>query len=213
MSVLRTLAVTATAVVVTIPIAGATAAHAGSTHHQARGHHAAAGAKASTPIIVLKSGTTRLTLDKGTAGALTANGVAVAPVSEAKASAAGISFPIQGGRINGKSLGGTITHSGGLKFTAGGKSLTIRDFTVSTTKGTLTAWVDEVGARIPVLNLKLGKAKVKLTAKHLTVSGIQATLQKGAAQALNGFFSTNLFKGGLPIGKVVVNASVTVLHH
>ena len=67
--------------------------------------------------------------------------------------------------INAKTLGGTITHSGGLTFAAGGKSLTIRDFEVSTTKKTLTAWVDEVGARIPVLNLKLGKAKVKANAR------------------------------------------------
>ena len=59
-----------------------------------------------------------------------------------------------------------------------------------------------MGARIPVLNLKLGKAKVKATAKHLTVKGIRATLQKGAAQALNGYFSTSLFKGGLAVGKV-----------
>jgi hypothetical protein len=209
MSVLRTLAVTATAVVVTIPIAGATAAQAGSTHHQAR---PAAAAKAGPTYLVLTGGKTRLTLDKKTAAALTANGVTVAPVSEAKATAAGISFPIQGGLINARTLAGTITHSGGLVFTAGGKSLTIRDFKVSTGKKTLTAWVDEVGARIPVLNLKLGKAKVKATAKHLTVSNISATLQKGAAQALNGFFSTTLFTGGLPVGKVLVSASSKVLH-
>lgn len=209
MSVLRTLAVTATAVVVTIPIAGATAAQAGSTHHQAR---PAAAAKAGPTYLVLTGGKTRLTLDKKTAAALTANGVTVAPVSEAKAAAAGISFPIQGGLINARTLAGTITHSGGLVFTAGGKSLTIRDFKVSTGKKTLTAWVDEVGARIPVLNLKLGKAKVKATAKHLTVSNISATLQKGAAQALNGFFSTTLFTGGLPVGKVLVSASSKVLH-
>ncbi len=211
MSVLRTLAVTATAVVVTIPIAGATAAQAGSTHHQARAHHAAA-AKASTTYIALTGGKTRLTLDKNTAAALTANGVTVAPVSEAKANAAGISFPIQGGLINARTLAGKITHSGGLVFSAGGKSLTIRDFEVSTGKKTLTAWVDEVGARIPVLNLKLGKAKVKATARHLTVSNISATLQKGAAQALNGYFATTLFTGGLPVGKVLVSASSKVLH-
>ena len=63
-----------------------------------------------------------------------------------------------------------------------------------------------------MLNLKLGKAKVKATAKSLTVKGIRATLQKGAAQALNGYFSTTLFTGGLPVGKVQVSASAKVLH-
>ncbi len=210
MSVLRTFAVAATAVVVTVPIAGATAAQAGGTHH-ASAHHATAD-KGGAKYIVLTGGKTTLALDKKTAAALTSNGVTVAPVSEAKAGKAGISFPIQGGLINAKTLGGNITHSGGLVFTAGGKSLTIRDFTVSTTKKTLTAWVDEVGARIPVLNLKLGKAKVKATAKHLTVSNIHVTLQKGAAQALNGYFATSLVKGGLPVGKVTVSAAAKVLH-
>lgn len=211
MSVLRTFAVAATAVVVTVPIAGATAAQAGGTHHASSAHHATADKRGAT-YIVLTGGRTTLALDKKTAAALTSNGVTVAPVSEAKAGKAGISFPIQGGLINAKTLGGNITHSGGLVFTAGGKSLTIRDFTVSTTKKTLTAWVDEVGARIPVLNLKLGKAKVKATAKHLTVSNIHVTLQKGAAQALNGYFATSLFKGGLPVGKVTVSAAAKVLH-
>ena len=210
MSVLRTFAVAATAVVVTVPIAGATAAQAGSTH-QASAHHATADQRGAT-FIALTGGKTTLTLDKNTAAALTGAGVAVSPVSEAKAGAAGILFPIQGGLINAKTLAGTITHSGGLKFTAGGKSLTIRDFTVSTSKKTLTAWVDEVGARIAVLNVKLGKAKVKLTAKHLTISRIQTTLTKGAADALNGYFATSLFAGGLPVGKVVVSASSKVLH-
>ena len=212
MSVRRTATVAATAALtVALSVAGPMSAQAGSTHHQARGHHATS-AKSGATFIALTGGKTSLALDANTAAALTTNGVTVAPVSEAKATKAGISFPIQGGLINAKTLGGNITHSGGLVFTAGGKSLTIRDFEVSTSKKTLTAWVDEVGARIPVLNLNLGKAKVKATAKHLRVSGIQATLQKGAAQALNGFFATSLFSGGLPVGKVVVSASAKVLH-
>ncbi len=212
MSVVRTFAVAATAAVVTIPLAGATAAQAGSTHRPSTAHHATADKRGAT-YLVLTGGRTTLALDKKTAGALSSNGVTVTPASEAKAGKAGISFPIQGGLINAKTLAGNITHSGGLTFAAGGKSLTIRDFEVSTTKKALTAWVDEAGARIPVLNLKLGKAKVKATAKHLMVTGIRATLQKGAAQALNGYFSTNLFTGGLAVGKVQVSASVKVLHH
>lgn len=209
MSVLRTLAIAATAVVVTVPIAGATAAQAGTAHHQASAHHAA---KKGATYLALTGGATRLTLDKNTAAALADNSVSVAPVAEAKAGKKGISFPIQGGLLNAKTLSGSITHCGGLVFTAGGKSLTIRDFEVTPSKKTLTAWVDEVGARIPVLNLQLGKAKIKATSKHLTVSGIQTTLKKGAAQALDGYFSTQLFTGGLPVGKVLVSASAKVLH-
>ena len=67
--------------------------------------------------------------------------------------------------------------------------MTIRDFEVSTTKKSLTAWVDEVGARIPVLNLKLhGRGQGHRQAPD-GQEAVTATLQKGAAQALNGYFS------------------------
>jgi len=211
MSVRRTATAAATAALaVALSVAGTSAAQAGATHQPAAAHHAAADKGAT--YLALTGGKTTLALDKNTAAALTSNGVTVAPVAEAKAGKKGISFPIQGGLLNAKTLAGSITHSGGLVFTAGGKSLTIRDFEVTPSKKVLTAWVDEVGARIPVLNLKLGKAKIKATAKHLTVSGIRTTLQKGAAQALNGYFSTSLFTGGLAVGKVTVSASSVVLH-
>ena len=203
MSVRRTaLAAATTALGVTLSVAGISAAQAGSTHQTAITHQVTADRSGAT-YLALTGGRTRLTLNPGTASA---------PASEAKAGSAGIAFPIQGGLINARTLAGKITHSGGLTFTAGGKSLTIRDFTVSTTKKTLTAWVDELGARVSVLDLRLGKAKVTATSKHVTITGIKVTLQQGVADALNGYFSTTLFSGGLPIGTVQVSAGIRVLH-
>jgi hypothetical protein len=63
-----------------------------------------------------------------------------------------------------------------------------------------------------VLDLRLGKAKVTATSKHVTITGIKVTLQQGVADALNGYFSTTLFSGGLPIGTVQVSAGIRVLH-
>jgi hypothetical protein len=203
MSVRRTaLAAATTALGVTLSVAGISAAQAGSTHQTAITHQVTADRSGAT-YLALTGGRTRLTLNPGTASALTTAGVTVAPASEAKAGSAGIAFPIQGGLINARTLAGKITHSGGLTFTAGGKSLTIRDFTVSTTKKTLTAWVDELGALVSVLDA---------TSKHVTITGIKVTLQQGVADALNGYFSTTLFSGGLPIGTVQVSAGIRVLH-
>lgn len=211
MSVRRTaLAAATTALGVALSVAGTSAAQAGSTHHSAAAHHTTA--RAGATYLALTGGKTTLALNPGTASALTGAGVTVAPAAEAKAGSAGISFPIQGGLINAKTHGGRITHSGGLTFTAGGKSLTIRDFTVNTSKKVLSAWVDELGARVAVLDVNLSKAKVTATSKRLTITNVRTTLKQGVADALNGYFSTSLFTGGLKIGTVTVSAPIKVLH-
>ena len=166
----------------------------------------------TSPRLVASGGVTMLALDAGTAKALTANSIKVAPASEARVVASGIAFPIQGGVLNPATLAGSLTHDGGLTFTAGGKSLTIRDFTVSTTTGRLSAYVDEVGARINVLDLSLAKAKVVASTGKLGVSGVVATLDATAAKALDGYFGTSLFTKGLAIGTVRVGAKVGVVY-
>ena len=171
----------------------------------------ATSARAGATYVVLKGGATTLRLNPGTAKVLTDNGISVAPASEARVRSTGIAFPIQGGLLNSKTLAGKVKHSGGLTFSAGGKDLTIRDFTINTAKKTLSAYVDEAGARIPVLNLNLAKAQVKVTKKHLTVSNVKAKLTSGAASALNSYYSTSLFKGGLKIGTATMSASSKIL--
>lgn len=167
--------------------------------------------RSSASYVVLKGGATTLSIDAGTAKVLTDNGISVAPASEARVKSTGIAFPIQGGLLNAKTLAGKVTHSGGLTFSAGGKDLTIRDFTINTAKKTLSAYVDQAGARIPVLDLNLAKAKVKVTAKHLTVSNVRAKLTSGAAAALNSYYGTSLFQGGLKIGTATISASSKIL--
>ena len=173
--------------------------------------HATTSDRAGATYVVLKGGKTTLALNPGTAKVLSDNGISVAPASEARVTSAGIAFPIQGGLINAKTLAGKVTHSGGLTFSAGGKDLTIRDFTINTAKKSLTAFVDQVGARVPVLDLNLNKAKVQVTKKHLTVSNVKAKLTSGAAAALNSYYSTSLFQGGLKIGTATVSASSKIL--
>ncbi|HEX3296292.1 MAG TPA: HtaA domain-containing protein [Nocardioides sp.] len=168
-------------------------------------------ARAGATYVVLKGGATTLRLNPGTAKVLTDNGISVAPASEARVRSTGIAFPIQGGLLNSKTLAGKVKHNGGLTFSAGGKDLTIRDFTINTAKKTLSAYVDEAGARIPVLNLNLAKAQVKVTKKHLNVSNVKAKLTSGAASALNSYYSTSLFKGGLKIGTATMSASSKIL--
>lgn len=182
----------------------AAAAHPSTAAHPVSKHHPA-------KLIVFTGGVTTLKLASATASALSSHGVSVAPASEAKVVSSGIAFPIQGGLINAKSLAGSITHDGGLTFTAGGKTLTIRDFTVNTVTGSLTGYADQAAARIKILDLSLRKAKVAASRHTLAVSNITATLDAAAAKALNQYFSTTLFSKGLPIGTVRVSAKTREL--
>jgi hypothetical protein len=177
----------------------AATAHPAAAAHPVSKHHPAT-------LIVFTGGVTMLKLAPATASALSSHGVSVAPASEARVVSSGIAFPIQGGLINAKSLAGSITHDGGLTFTAGGKTLIIRDFTVNTATGTLSAYADQAAARIKVLDLSLRKAKIAARRHTLVVSNITATLDAAAAKALNQYFSTTLFSKGLAIGTVRMSA-------
>jgi len=206
MSIRTTLALTATAAIAAASIAITAPGSAVASGH---GHGAARG---GSTFVALKGGATTLRLNPGTAQALSDNGISVTPASEARAKNGGIAFPVQGGLLNAKTLAGKVTHSGGLTFSAGGKDLTIRDFTINTKKKQLMAYVDEVGATVPVLNLNLAKAKVTVGKKHLTVSNVKGRLTGVAAGALNTYYSTSLFKGGLKIGTATLKASIKILH-
>ena len=72
------------------------------THPCGRGGRRAArgGARARTPRSSLSGGTTRLTLDSGTAAALGSLGVKVAPTGPATAQGRHVRFPISGGAID-----------------------------------------------------------------------------------------------------------------
>lgn len=187
-----------------------TAALAGTAGPASHARPAAHAAKAST-YIVPTGGVTMLKIAKSTASVLTSNGISVTLASEARNTDSGIAFPIQGGLINAKTLAGRITHAGGLTFRAGGKSLTVRDFTINTKKATLSGYVDEARARVLVLDLNFAKASIKATSKTLSVRNVGATLDKQAAGELNGYFGTSLFKGGLPIGTARVSATIAVV--
>ena len=97
---------------------------------------------------------------------------------------------------------GPFEHNGGIRFRAGGTSVSLRNFTYTIgRRSTLSAQVGS--SRLTILNLNLGKAEVggdgPLTK---TASGIRATLTAGAARALNRAFRTRLFRAGLKLGTV-----------
>ncbi len=161
--------------------------------------------EAASQQLDLNGETTVLVLDAGTAKVLTDNKVKVAPVDPAAPDGDGIGFPITGGTVDSESLAGTIEHSGGLRFSAGGTDLDVTDFVVDTEAGTLTATAG--GADVPLLALDLSGLQRTEEGGAIVASGIKATLTPEAATALNDTFKVKLFEQGLAIGDVTVRAT------
>jgi Htaa len=161
--------------------------------------------EAASQQLDLNGETTVLVLDAGTAKVLTDNKVEVAPVDPAAPEGDGIGFPITGGSVDSESLAGTIEHSGGLRFSAGGTDLDVTDFVVDTEAGALTATAG--GADVPLLALDLSGLQRTEEGGAIVASGIKATLTPEAATALNDTFKVQLFEQGLAIGDVTVRAT------
>jgi Htaa len=168
-----------------------------------------AAAPAGAAKVKFAGGETSLALDPGAAALLTGAGIAPAPVDPATAKADGsLAFPITGGRVDDETLGGKIKHSGGIRLSSSSATVELTDFVINTKKSELTATVG--GSRVAILALDLENAKVKVNGKRGTVkvSGVDATLTKAAADALNAAFSTTAFSEGAKLGVATVKAKL-----
>ena len=154
----------------------------------------------------IDGGSTSLTVATGTLTVLTDNGVKVTPIKGASAKGRTFTFPITEGDVDATTLAGTIEHSGGLQFAAGGKKLRVQDFVIDTRASVLTARVSGTKTRIPLLHLNLKNAHITKGKTQIVVSDVHATLSGTAAAALNKTFGVSLFKKGLAIGTAKVTA-------
>ncbi len=153
-----------------------------------------AAAPAAQAEVGLSGGSTQLTLDKGTAKALGSLGVKVAPTGPARAKGRKVTFPISGGSIDPATAAGTIAHRGGLRLSAGGTRVTLKNYEVSVgRKITLSAKLGR--SRVTILDLT-GKPKVTRSGFGTNVAGLTAKLNRAAAKALNGAFGVTAFKQG-----------------
>ena len=89
-----------------------------------------AGAQAATKVKVT-GGTTTITPSAATNQFLASNGITVTPIAPATLANGVVTLPIAGGRVNPTNLHGFIRHRGGLKFSKGTSSLTLRHFLIT----------------------------------------------------------------------------------
>lgn len=149
-------------------------------------------------------GATVLTLNQGTAGALTQLGVTAAPISPASATPSGdLRFPITDSLARALYTG-TITHSGGISLTAGATVVKLTDFDINLGQRSLSAVVNG-GPRVGILSLDYSGARVSFAGDRLRFGPVTASLTAAAASALNSAFNVTAFTPGLTLGTAVVN--------
>jgi hypothetical protein len=172
--------------------------------------------------VLLEGGATSLTLDPGTAAALTSLGVTPSLIEPATAGDRGaLDFPIATGRLNigvlvdGGPFQGAILHTGGIALTAGATRVELKNFRVRLLSpgpgvGSLTAQVgDSVANQVPLtLNLADPGFRAGLSARNAVVRNAQVLLTPEAAAALNAAFGVTAFTAGLPLGIVDIRGKV-----
>jgi len=177
------------------------------------------GSAMAAEFLTLKGVSTSVDLDAATLKVLTDKGVTPTPVAPATVAANGgvttASFPISQGYVSvypattPNYIRGLLSHTGGLKFTAGGKSLDLTDFMVNPGDSTLTATVAG-GAAAPILDLDGTNVKISTDAQGNTkLDGTVAKLSEVGASALNKYFGVTFFAKGIPLGVVHIVATGT----
>ncbi len=165
-----------------------------------------------TAIPSLSGEGTSVTLDGGTAAALTSLGVAIAPTGSATFDAATstITFPITAGYAEIHSdlsfkpgwILGSIDHAGsGFSLTAGSTKVELSDFVVDPGNSVLYGTVGGT-PMVPLLDLDGTNVKVGTENGNVVLDGTVAKLTDTAAGALNKAFNVDAIKAGTPLGVV-----------
>ena len=168
----------------------------------------AAGASAAEAAPI-KGGHTKLILDQDTLSGLDTLGIGILPTPPAEAISGGEQFPITGGRVSRDALTARITHTGGIAFVGDNAQVKVKRPKVhlccrDTDDSELIASVD--GQRMSFLSLDGGRHTSN--GRDLTYRGIDASLTRKAAKALNQAFATDFFQKGTRLGKLRIHATL-----
>lgn len=130
---------------------------------------------ASAAPAPVAGGTTTVTLNGGFANALKKNGVKLLQISPATLKGKTVTLPVSGGSVDPVSGQGSVTHSGGIRFKAGKKSVALTSLELNTTTASLSAKVGKKTLRVASVTgftttrdgfgVDLKVAKLKLTGK------------------------------------------------
>jgi hypothetical protein len=160
--------------------------------------------QAQAATVKLDGVRTTLTTDPGTTSALFGAGIIPLPIAPSSITptsiAARYAFPVTGGRVDAKTLAGTIRHSGGILLAQrdgmGWKALSLAKFTIHVTGRPYLSAVVNDGQRLAIADLDLGNAAIKKFTRggraFVSIRNVGVTLNATAMGAVNATFGTAL---------------------
>jgi hypothetical protein len=155
--------------------------------------------------VSLTGGTTTLAVDPQTAGVLEDNAITLGAVAPARFASDAVAFPIAGGQLDGTSLGGAVTNTGGVRFASDAASVTLSDLRMDTTTKQVTAAAGN--GRLPVFDLDQRLLTGTAAGGTLNSTGVVALLTPRAAHALNAALQVSVFTPKLIIGDLSIAAT------
>jgi hypothetical protein len=135
---------------------------------------------------------------------LTVHKITVSAIGPATLSGGAVTLPISGGVVKTPSRDGTIVHTGGVKFSHGKLSVSLRALVVHRS-GNVTYVTGRVDGRLLTIARVTG-AKLLITGKTATASG-ELRLTAGVVSRINHVFGTHL-KVGADLGSAVSTITV-----
>ena len=165
----------------------------------------AAGASPAEAVPI-KRGHTTLVLDPNIFDDLDPLGIGILPIAPAEAVSGGERFPITGGRVSRDALTARIKHDGGLAFVGDNAQVKVKRLKVNlnTDESELIASLD--GQRMSFLSLEGGS--YTSDGRNASFRGIDASLTRKAAKALNQAFATDVFQKGTRLGKLRIHTTL-----
>ncbi len=156
--------------------------------------------------VSVAGGTTTLRLSPTAGSVLSAVGVELRPIAPARQTDAGaVRLPIEPGRFSPASSGGKLRHTGGIEFTAAGRSLRATDLALAPDQGAVTAEVE--GRRVKLFAVR--GADPETTKDVLRYDELDARLGAGIADELEKQLGGRApVPDGLPIGRLQVRADL-----
>jgi hypothetical protein len=166
------------------------------------------GATGAQAKVLELTGSTTVTPSEQATKFFTDHGVSVAPVGKATAESGSFVFPIHTGFGNPRTFNGVLAHSGGLKFTKGGRSLVLRRFVAVRHRRHAVLRVRLRSGRVIVLARLTNLAKE--SAYNGALLSADLKLSRQAARLLNRLAGQPVVSAGAPLG--TAQSRVTVVH-
>jgi hypothetical protein len=160
----------------------------------------AAAVPAADAATVKTTGTTTIKLSTSLKSTLKRSGTSLSGLSPARRGATAVKLPLSSATIDPETQGGTINHSGSLRFRRAKRSIVMKGFRVTIDPESSSIAASIGGSRVRVFDVDLSGIAVKQSRRRLTLSNLGVKLTAIGASRLNRALRTTRYKSGASFG-------------